>query len=94
MEGREVSDSEEEELEEEEDYGAQDAAVRAAQLDGATVEHLPSSKAAGTCMHVLVIDVLGQANESPGLILSCALCQIITDGCSIDLGWQVQCKVY
>jgi len=92
MEGREVSDSEEEGSEEEEDYGAQDAAVRAAQLDGATVEHLPSCKAAGTCMHVLVINVLGQANESPGLILSCA-CQIITDDCSIDLGWQVQCKV-
>lgn len=48
MEGREVSDSEEEgEEEEEDDYGAQDAAVRAAQLDGATVERISSSQAAG-----------------------------------------------
>ena len=69
MEGREVSDSEEEELEEEEDYGAQDAAVRAAQLDGATVEHVSSSKAAGTCMHMLPPDVLGHANEPLGLTL-------------------------
>ena len=43
-----MSDSEEEgEEEEEDDYGAQDAAVRAAQLDGATVERIISSKAAG-----------------------------------------------
>ena len=50
MEGREVSDSEEEGEEEEDDYGAQDAAVRAAQLDGATVERISSSQAAGIAL--------------------------------------------
>ena len=55
MEGREVSDSEEEdEDEEEDDYGAQDAAVLAAQMDGATVEHISSSKAAGSCLTLLL----------------------------------------
>ncbi len=54
VEGREVSDSEEEdEDEEEDDYGAQDAAVLAAQMDGATVEHISSSKAAGNCLNLL-----------------------------------------
>lgn len=47
-----MSDSEEEEDDEEEDdYGAQDAAVLAAQMDGATVEHISSSKAAGDCLN-------------------------------------------
>ena len=51
MEGREVSDSEEDdEDEDEDDYGAQDAAVLAAQMDGATVEHISSSKPAGSCL--------------------------------------------
>ena len=56
VEGREVSDSEDEEEgeEEEDDYGAQDAAVRAAQLDGATVEHIASSKATGGCLKKLL----------------------------------------
>ncbi len=47
MEGREVSDSEDEIEEEEYDYGAQDAAVQAAQLDGAIVERISSNQAAG-----------------------------------------------
>ena len=50
MEGREVSDSEEESEEEADDYGAQDAAVRAAQLDGATVERISSNQAAGIAL--------------------------------------------
>lgn len=49
-----MSDSEEDDEDgEEDDHGAQDAAVLAAQLDGATVEHVSGSRAAGRGLSTL-----------------------------------------
>ena len=52
VEGREVSDSDEEEGEEaDEEAEARDAAVEAAELDGATVERIATGSAAGAPQH-------------------------------------------
>ena len=53
MEGREVSDSDEDEGDEaDEEAEARDAAVEAAELDGATVERVATGSAAGAPHHM------------------------------------------